>query len=145
MTEPLQPLRRLPDWPERLALYLAQHADTPFHWGAHDCVHFAAGAVRAMCGADVLPTHWHDRTQAAQVLRAMGGLEAAVDVALPRLAGTQWAQRGDVLMVRTPTLAGCARRWLAVADGPRWWAPTRTGLASGSTAQAVAAWGVGHA
>lgn len=145
MTEPLQPLHRLADWPERLALYLAQHAEIPFAWGTHDCVHFVAGAVRSMCGADVLPAQWQDRAQAAQLLRAMGGLEAAVNATLPRLAGPQWAQRGDVLLVRTPTLAGCARRWLAVADGARWWAPTRAGLASGSTAQAVAAWGVGHA
>lgn len=137
-------LRRLPDWPERLTEYLARHTDTPFRWGAHDCARFAAGAVQAITGRDVLSVDWADRAHAAHVLRSAGGLVPAVDQALPRLPSPQWAQRGDVLLVQTPALGGGLRRWLAVADGPRWWAPTATGLTWGSAAQAVQAWGVAH-
>lgn len=138
-------LRRLPDWPERLAAYLDQHRLTPFEWGTHDCVLFAAGAVGAMTGNHgMLPGTWSDRAHAAQLLRRLGGLVPAVDRVLPRLPGPQWAQRGDLLLVQTPTPIGGLRRWIGVADGRRWWAPSATGLTCGSVAQAVQAWGVAH-
>lgn len=138
------PLRRLPDWPERMAAHLARQAATPFAWGTHDCVRFAAGLVQAITGADLLPADWHTRTEAAQVLRRWGGLVPAVDAVLPRLPSPALAWRGDVLLVQAPAPAGGWRRWLAVADGPRWWAPSPAGMAHGPMSQAHLAWGVAH-
>jgi hypothetical protein len=137
-------LRRLPDWPERLYAYLQQHASTPFAWGSNDCVRFAAGAVRAITGNDVLPTTWRDRAQAAVVLRSLGGLVPAVDTVLPRLQSAALAQRGDVLLVQATVMHGGRRRWLAVADSGRWWCPSPQGLVRGPIDQAVMAWGVAH-
>lgn len=134
-------LNRLPDWPERLAAHLEAHRRQPFAWGAHDCVLFSAGAVRAVLGCDLLPARWASVREAAVLLRQAGGLCAAVDAVLPRLSGTQWAMRGDVALVR----AAQGRRWLAVVDGPRWWAPGPQGLISGPMDDAALAWGVGHA
>lgn len=150
MTAPAIIITRLPDWPERLAAYLQASAGQRFAWGSHDCVRFAAGAVLAVTGRDLLPAQWHDRRSAARLLRTLGGLPAAVGAVLPALAGPQLAQRGDVLLVAAPVAGGRAqRRWLAVADGARWWAPGPGGLACGpahgGAARPVHAWGVGHA
>lgn len=143
MSMPL--LTRLPDWPERLAAYLAEHRPHRFAWGAHDCVSFAAGAVVAITGGQVLPARWANCAEAARQLRQAGGLAAAVDQVLPRLAAPALAQRGDIVLAQQPVASGRARRqWLAVADGARWWAPSREGLFCGPMAAALIAWRVGH-
>jgi len=142
---PQPTLQRLPDWPERLAAYLAAMRPHRYRLGVHDCAGFAAGAVQATTGAAVLPAQWHTPQQAAQVLRALRGLPRAVDAVLPRLRAPALAQRGDVVLVQAPAHHGRARRqWLAVVDGLHWWAPAPTGLESGPMALATIAWGVGH-
>ena len=138
-------MTRLPDWPERLAAYLAQQRPHRFAWGVHDCAIFAAGAVSTITGRQGLPAQWSSLAEAVRQLRAAGGLPAAVDQVLPRLAVPSLAQRGDVVLVQQPVAAGRARRqFLAVADGPRCWVPSVTGLHSLPIALAVTAWGVGH-
>lgn len=141
----MTPLQRLPDWPERLAAYLHQHRHVAFNWGSTDCARFAAGAVLATTGRDVLQQFsWADKTTAVRQLRQAGGLRAAVGKVLPPLASPAWAQRGDVLLVQASAPAGrLLRRWLAVADGNRWLAPDAAGLCAGPISMAVMAWGVG--
>lgn len=138
-------LRRLPDWPERLAAYLAEQRPHRFAWGAHDCAGFAAGAVLAITGRQVLQVQWAGVADAVRQLRDLGGLQAAVDKVLPRLSSPALAQRGDVVLAQHPVADGRARRqFLAVADGPRCWVPSVTGLHSVPMGLAVQAWGVGH-
>lgn len=138
-------MTRLPDWPERLAAYLAEQRPHRFAWGTHDCVRFAAGAAAAVTGADPLPLRWAGPAEAVRLLRQRGGLAGAVDGVLQRLPSPALAQRGDVVLVQQPVAGGRARRQLlAVADGPRWWAPSATGLFSGPMHAAVVAWGVGR-
>lgn len=138
-------LQRLPDWPERLAAYLAAMRPHRFAWGTHDCVQFAAGAIAATTGRQVLRWQWASMADAARLLRQLGPLPVAVGSVLPALATPALAQRGDVVLVQAPVHAGRAvRQWLAVADGPQWWVPSITGLASGPMALAAKAWGVGH-
>lgn len=138
-------IQRLPDWPARLVAYLEFQRGTRFAWGSADCVHFAAGAVEAITGRQVLPARWASAAEAARLLRAVGGLSGAVASVLPALPGPLSAMRGDVVLVQAPSVGGRARRqWLAVADGARWWMPGPTGLACGDMALAVRAWGVGH-
>lgn len=136
-------LQRLPDWPSRLAAYLQAQRATAFAWGTADCVRFAAGAVHAITGHQVLPVQWASVADAARLLRHYRGLASAVGSVLPELAGPQHAQRGDVLLVRATHGHG-QRQWLAVADADCWWVPSASGLACGSMAHAVRAWGVGH-
>lgn len=135
-------MTRLADWPERLARYIAAHRAAAFDWGTCDCALFAAGDVQAITGADVLPARWSNRVDAARLLRAAGGLVAAVDAVLPRLAAPSLAWRGDIVLVQSAQRP--ARRWLAVCDGARAWAPSRAGLVAAPVAAAVMAWGVGH-
>lgn len=137
-------LRRLNDWPERLTEYLRRADDVPFAWGLHDCCRFAGGSVQAITGADVLPADWRDRAQAVQVLRALGGLAPAVDGVLPRLSTPALAQRGDVVLVQASAPQGGRRRWLAVVDGARWWAPSPAGLVQGPMSLAAIGWEVAH-
>lgn len=134
---------RLPDWPERLADYLASMRGVVFEWGANDCAVFAAGAVLAITGHYVLPATWCDRDEAMNLLRDLRGLVPAVDAALPRLATPALAQRGDVVLVEA-TDRGPRRRWLAVCDGAQAWAPGSNGLVAVPMAWAVHAWGVGR-
>lgn len=145
MSQPQQ-LQRLPDWPERLVAYLHQHRQVAFEWGPADCVRFAAGAVQATTGREVLPCQWADKASAVRLLRQHGGLPAAVGEVLPALASPAWAQRGDVALVQASARpGGLRRRWLAVVDGHLWQAPGASGLCAGPMAMAVMAWGVGHA
>lgn len=143
-TATLPSLTRLPEWPERLAEYLEQHRGALFGWdGERDCAHFAAGAVRAVTSQDVLPCGWSSREEAVRLLRNAGGLVAAVDAVLPRLQSPTFAQRADIVLMQEPA-GNPARRWLAVCDGSRAWAPSRSGLLAASMTAAVHAWGVGH-
>jgi hypothetical protein len=136
-------LQRLPDWPERLADYLAAMRQVPYSLGGNDCARFASGAVQAMTGRDVLPQQWGSAEQAADLLRRSRGLAAAVNRVLPALATPALAQRGDVLMVELAVHGGRARRYgLAIADGLRWWMPGPAGLGNGPMHLARCAWRV---
>ncbi len=135
-------MRRLTDWPERLHAYLQQCASTQFAWGSHDCARFAAGAVHAITGRDVLPADWRDKAQAVEVLRLLGGLVPAVDASLARLPDARMAQRGDVVLVEADAKHGAHRRWLAVCEGARWCAAGPDGLVIGPMQSAVMAWKV---
>jgi hypothetical protein len=42
----------LPDWPARLHAFVTEHRSTPYQWGEHDCLLFAAKAVHALTGKD---------------------------------------------------------------------------------------------
>ncbi len=46
-------MKRLPDWHNRLVVYLNQVARTAFNPGEMDCALFIAGAVEAMTGVDL--------------------------------------------------------------------------------------------
>lgn len=141
----MTPLHRLPDWPERLAAYLAAMRPHRFAWGANDCARFAAGAVHAITGQQPTALQWQSPADAARLLRRLGPLADAVGQVLPELPSPALAQRGDVVLVRAPVHEGRAmRQWVAVADGLCWWSPSVTGLASGSMLLVQRAWGVGH-
>jgi len=132
-------LRRLPDWPERLAALLQAVATQPFAWGQHDCARFAAQAVTAQTAQALPLPGWQCRRTAVAAVRHYGGLPQGVDACLPRLPAPALAQRGDVVLVQAP-----ARRFLAVCVGTRWVAPCRAGLRWGPMQAATHAWGVGH-
>lgn len=137
-----QLLRRLPDWPERLARHYSVHAAVRFALGSADCVSFAAGAVLAATGVDVAAGMLgHGPRRALRLLRDVGGLRGAVSRVLPPLPGLTMAWRGDVVLVAP---GGSRRAWLAVCDGHRWIALSAAGLVQGPMESARCAWGVGH-
>lgn len=127
-------------WDLALIAYLRQQSGKRFAWGAHDCARFAAGAVQAQTGQALPLPEWADKRQAVALLRHHGSLQAAVDAHLPRRKTAAYAQRGDVVLVRTPN---APHAFLAVADAGLWWAPSRRGLITGPLRHARVAWAVG--
>lgn len=104
-----------------LAALIEARQAAPFAWGRHDCVTFAAAAVRAQGGALKIPgRRWRSEAGAARALARAGGLEAAVDGVLRRVPPA-FAARGDVALVdgaRGPLLAVVEGQTL-VGPGPR--------------------------
>lgn len=62
---------RVADWSVRLARAIEQHGNLPFAYGLSDCGQFAADAVFAVLGRDVLGPYrgYKTKTGAARVLR----------------------------------------------------------------------------
>ncbi len=137
-------MSRRPDWPERLFAHVASRARTPFAWGAHDCVLFAADGVLAMTGRDLAAGwrgRWRSEIGARRVLaRHFGGsLEEAVSVGLGLgrpLPSARLALRGDVMLYDTPDGPG-----LALCLGAAMAAPSRVvGVELLPRARASRAW-----
>jgi hypothetical protein len=109
-------VKRVQDWPRRLAEEIEQARTQPFDWGRCDCALFAADVVQALTGKDLAAPFrglYDSRHGAARALLALGYacLEDAATAALgvPR-ASPALAQRGDVVMVKTaegPALGIC--------------------------------------
>jgi hypothetical protein len=136
-------MRRLKNWPSRLAALVELARVQPFCWGRHDCCLWAADAVRASTGID-LAAEWRgtydDAAGALRLLASLGGIEAvcswvgsAID---PRLAAS-----GDLGVV----VAGDdGRACAAVFDHDRWLVVGEQGLLSFDRAAASKAWRVGE-
>lgn len=74
-------MRKRKDWKARLHAFFVDSRSRRFAYGRWDCVLFAAGAVAAMGGPDLIPRglRWRDGASAERTLRALyGGLERAV-------------------------------------------------------------------
>lgn len=80
-----------------LMQYLYDRSQMPFAWGTNDCVTFAAGAVQAQTGVDVLADipKWTTEAEARAILATYGGLDAAVSKLLAEVHPAK-AHRGDV-------------------------------------------------
>lgn len=107
-------ITRRSNWEELLALYIDRVRDQPFEWGQHDCAHFAAGAVKAITGVDLMEGwrgQYTDARSAAEGLRARGlrTLKGAVCHYLGRPMHPVFARRGDVVM-RHKALGVCHGR-----------------------------------
>ncbi len=127
---------------DALIAYLEARALMPFVWGQNDCVTFAAGAVLAMTGQDLLafpgrkPT-WSTAMGAAKRLAKFGGLEAAVDSVLTEIP-TALAHRGDVGLLEIDGIKS-----LCIFEGDLIVGPGLMGLVRQTRANAVRAWSVG--
>lgn len=130
-------MSRLQHWPRLLDQYVDAARARQFEWGTHDCVTFAAGAVRAITGRDVGLPAWGSALQAERALQALGGLRAAVTSRMGPAMEPAHAQRGDVLLLQQE-----GRDVLAVCMGHVWAAPGADGVVFGPAAEAVAAWRV---
>lgn len=129
---------------EALIAYLDARVRTPFAWGsaAHDCVSFAAGAVEALTGNNPLAKAgrtWSGERGAVRVLRHLGGLEAAADSVLERLAAPSLAHRGDVGLAKIGD-----RSSLVIFEGVTVVGPGLNGLVRLPRSLASSAWSAGQ-
>ena len=93
-------LVRYPDWDMRLTSYLFGRLRERFAYGGLDCVLFAANAVQAMTGTDLLGElrgTWHTKGQAMRMLATRGGLRAAVTSVMGP-ASDRAHKRGDLVL-----------------------------------------------
>lgn len=105
-------IERYPDWPERLKAAIEDARDLPFAWGTNDCVMFACNVMLEITGVDFAHEFrgsYDDRRGAMRALQKCAGLglealadhlAAKHDIAEVPVA---FAQRGDVMLLDTPT------------------------------------------
>jgi hypothetical protein len=80
-----------------LAEYIAARLNTPFAWGANDCMTFSIGFVEQATGRKLLPDElWTSEIEAARIVKQHGGLVAALDEHFTRLRHPNYAQNGDL-------------------------------------------------
>ena len=95
-------MERLPDWEPRLLEYLESVRDRPHEYGAHDCMTFVGGAVKALTGQDLFSEHigkYEGELSAARYLKGLGfdSPEAMIDSVLEE-KHVGFAQRGDIVL-----------------------------------------------
>lgn len=112
--------------------YVTGHLKTPFVWGQHDCVLFAAGWVRHHTGFDYLAgmPPWKSEKKARRLIRRMGGLEKIMDARFDRIH-PNLARDGDIALY-----SGC----LCLFSGAHIVGPNRDGLAFIDRTKAECAW-----
>lgn len=137
-------MKRFPDWEQRLSAYLAPLRDKQFRWGKHDCCTFAAGAVEAMTGEDVIPEFrgtYSDEASANEALAKIGAgtLIRTMNAKFERVP-VGHAHRGDVVMIQGGGL-GIAMGDVAIQVGE---AGSREGLIRRPRPEWRKAWRVPH-
>lgn len=105
---------RSADWEERLGEYLAANNNAVFKYGKLDCALFAAGAVKAMTGADPargFRGKYRSQASSIRAIRAAGfdSLAAVMDSKFQDIP-TAFAQRGDLVMDGADSLGVCIGR-----------------------------------
>lgn len=143
--QPAVAVRRLQRWEDRLEYFLDCRVYRPFRWGTNDCAAFAADAVQAMTGRDVLAELRVPRTTALEAMRAarrIGGVPAALERAGLEPIDPRDAHMGDLVMVRDPATQD-ADPVLAVVTGNAAVCPGPRGAVVAPLSWGVAAWRVG--
>lgn len=123
---------------DALLALIEQVAGKPFAWRDHHCARFAARAVEAQTGRDPMAgIVCRSKRQAIVVLEQEGGLEAAVDRRLRRIAPAL-AARGDIAGVVDDEFG----IRLMVVEGATLVGPGATGQRRAPRAAMIMAWSV---
>lgn len=132
-------LKRLENWPERLAEFIEARREASFEWGVNDCCLFAADAVLEITGVDLADreARYSTEEEAEALLEARGGLVGLLAATGLRECAVPLAQRGDVVLMADDNLRG-----LGVVLGPYVAHPTLRGLAFIPRGACVRAWAV---
>lgn len=98
-------MKRLEDWPSRLASFVESRRERDFSWADNDCCRFVCDAVEAITGVDP-GQRWRglysSEKSARRVLRDNGGVVGIATLVLGPAVPAALAQRGDVVLVDTP-------------------------------------------
>lgn len=133
-------LTRVHDWQERLAAFIAGRREQTFAWGPGDCGHFAAGAIEATTGVDVLTPalpSWNSRREAVRAMRTLGNSMREVTTAvLGEPVPPAFASIGDIGLTDAPSA-------LVVCNGSSWLGVGRDRVEAVAAERVVCAWKVG--
>jgi len=91
-------MTRLPDWRQRLEVFIRAARAVPFAYGTMDCALFSAGAVQAMTGVDLARGHRGYRTL-AEGLRGIRGSHVDMAASLFPEIPPMSAGPGDIAVV----------------------------------------------
>jgi hypothetical protein len=92
---------RRPDWQERLAQVIREHADREFAWARADCCLFIARSIDAMTDSDLetrLSVLYQDEVGGLRLIADHGSLEGAVSQFLGESV-EEFANRGDAVLI----------------------------------------------
>jgi hypothetical protein len=135
---------KLNGWEKLLDEFFISRRDTPFAWGANDCVLFAADAVVAMTGTDFAGQFrgkYATATAADSTLRDAGyaSILHAVADKLKDFKAVDWkyAGRGDVVLFE---LDGRQTLGIVALDGRTIFGPGVSGIERFPLKQATQAW-----
>lgn len=128
---------RLNGWERRLQEYLDSIG--PFEWGKTDCCMFSLGRIcEILTGINHLTEYkYASATQAARILKRLGGIEALAQKHLGESKSPLQAQRGDIVMFDSgngPALGVCIGAKIAAMQAD--------GLIYLPMSQAIKAWSV---
>jgi len=109
-------MKRLEGWEQALVEMTASKLRTPWAWGVHDCVIFAADCILAMTGEDLAEDfrgRYDNESEAWATLASIGhnDLGSLVASRLPDIEPRD-AGRGDVVL-----MAGEQGDFIAICDG----------------------------
>lgn len=132
--------RHSTEWHEALDAYVLAREESLFSWGCNDCCSFAADWVLMVRGSDPMRDlrGYDDARKAFALLRAEGGLRAAVERRMGDSVLGAMARAGDVALVRH----GDNRRSMGICVGPHIVAPSHRKLAALPLSAAEVAWRV---
>lgn len=135
-------MKRLPDWPQRLARAIDERANRPHVWGQNDCALYAADLIAAVTGEDIGAQYrgrYSDEAGAGALLKEIGvdGLAGLADAFLPRMEGSR-PRRGDAVLAegRYGPFLGIVWSGRIIGPGPK--RPLLWPIAG-----VIAAWSVG--
>src|SRR5690349_5769964 len=132
---------RFSDWTDRLSTYVDRCRDERFKWGKHDCLLFAAGAVKALtgeCVGDEWEGRYSTKREAAALIRELGfkSYRQAVTAKLGKSFHPALAQRGDIVMRGRSVLGVCLGKYSYFVGRER----GHEGLVAWPTLDCTAAW-----
>lgn len=112
--------------------YITEHLGVPFKWGVCDCCLFTVGWLENIRGEDLLSQYkpWSNATQAARILKRLGGLEKLFNATLKGVPPNM-AQDGDVTIHNNTAF---------IFTGPHIVSVGETGLVFLDRMEAVHAW-----
>jgi len=143
--------RRFDNWPELLAAFLVQHAETPFEWGRFDCALFACDAIYVMTGMDPgepFRLQYDSALGAARKMSAYGGAGGGLEEVAEKVSAEHgfaeipvlYARRGDAVLFDSEHGATLG---IVGMEGTHAVAPAEKGLQFVPVALCRRAWRVG--
>jgi hypothetical protein len=137
-------MSRHAQWDARLVALVAKHRDSPYAWGTHDCMTFAADVAKAVTGKDHAKGHrgkYKSHASAMVYLQRLGAdtPEDYLDLLFDEKP-VGFAGRGDLVMAADGIPMVCMGSF-ALSVGSE---GNREGLVQVPRAEWVKAWAIGE-
>jgi hypothetical protein len=136
-------LLRFPDWEPRLAEYFTRAFRLRFKYGTFDCCTFAAGAVEAITGVNLMADIRYKNRSEARLVMPRGLADAFVPVMQANgveCVSVGFGRRGDLVLASVPNHPAIG---VVGLDGKHALFATRFGVARLPLSECSLAWRIG--